>query len=230
VVFSSDGRADAWIIEREPGETDKNYAERWDGSAWQLVSLPKLDDNTLLTTISVLGPDDTWIAGKEADGQAFFLHWDGRSWTREAAPQIDHKGASITQMRVFAPNDIWATGNGVDPGSDGWNVSSPLIMHWDGHRWKNTPISAAQPKGVIYDVAADRGHLWAAGDTFSWGLPSYKMAALNWTGSEWTPSPAPVAGQGTLNALASIAGGGLWGVGFVTNTDGGATPVMVRHK
>lgn len=227
--FASDGRADAWIIDTELGESITNYAERWDGSAWRTVQLPPLDENTLLTTVSVLGPNDTRIAGTDANGQIFFLHWNGRAWTREAAPQIDHKASWITRMRVSAPDDIWVTGNGVDEGP-GLNAYSPLIMHWDGARWTNTPISAAQPNGVIHDVAADRGHLWAAGDTFSPSLASYEMAVLNWTGDEWRVTPAPVAGQGSVNALAPIAGGGLWGVGFVTATDGTSTPVAARHS
>jgi hypothetical protein len=224
--FSSDGPADAWMLDSALQTTGEvTYVEHWDGSRWRLLSLPGVGSGTLLTAVSSRSPNDVWIAGQDANSKPFFLHWDGTSWTRIAAPSTGHPGGTVIALQPLASDDVWAVGDGLDAGA---GTFFPLVMHWDGTGWTNTP-PAAPVNGVMFTLADDGGKLWAGGNTQTPANPDYQMAMLRWNGTKWVAAPAPVAGEGTVNSLSSIPGGGMWGVGYVDDSTGNPTPVVVMH-
>ncbi|MFD1937585.1 MULTISPECIES: hypothetical protein [Nonomuraea] len=96
----------AHVMHEEEDLTVVPLVMHWDGRSWQRVAPPPM--NATLTGVTAVGPDDVWILGHDLDrpGDALFLHFDGKNWTREYAPN--------GKMRVVAAipgsKDVWAVG------------------------------------------------------------------------------------------------------------------------
>ncbi|MBV9382411.1 MAG: hypothetical protein JOY82_06630 [Streptosporangiaceae bacterium] len=228
--FAADGPRDGWLTGVVSGTNGffTGYAERWNGSRWRRVQLPNLGADYGLSGVAALGPDNVWVGGWDANQHMILLHWNGRSWTLAPAPGTGYRMTEIYTVRAVAPGDVWTVGYGsraVAPNI----VRSPLIIHWTGHRWENTPAPAPPYHSEIYTIADDHGQLWAAGDTFTPAGDTYGMALLRWTGSRWTASPPPAAGEGAVSQLTAVPGGGLWGAGYISDASGLPRPVIARR-
>lgn len=87
---------------------------RWNGSEWlRELGLP----NVQYTSIDGSAPDDVWVAG-----DAGVYRWAGTRWVSMTDVPA---GARIRDLRVRAPNDVWAVGSGV--------------FHYDGVGWQTYP-------------------------------------------------------------------------------------------
>lgn len=103
--------------------------------------------------------------------------WDGRAWrAHKPPPQCEHGGTSFGGMPnfchldsvvAFAPDDVWAAGNG------GWfRFQGPALFHWDGTAWRTVDVGVNQQQYVLNAVGGrSPGELWAVGNLFSSGTP-----------------------------------------------------------
>ena len=122
---------------------------RWNGTAW--VAQTALGTSRY-TAVDGTSASDVWIAGAVG-----LRHWNGTTW--ENGPALP-SGAVVRDVRVLAPNDIWAVGSSVFH-YDGtqWSVRSSSIGNWlrvfsDGARsYFLAPgaIGVAQGSGIFLD-------------------------------------------------------------------------------
>lgn len=148
------------------GAEDIPYVLRWDGSDWTLEDVPVPAGQNFLESVTVIAPDDIWIAGTndqiDQGWQPLFLHFDGESWTIFDNVQFDHYGGTLRGVTALGPNDIWASGSlAYTQGS----FNRPLLMHYDGTTWSQTPTDPDGPDGgTLFSVdAVENGEVWAVG-------------------------------------------------------------------
>lgn len=132
-AISASSPNDIWVAgdQLRPGTTNiaAPFIEHWDGTSWQVASLPDLGANGARATgIYAASPTDVWVTNLtplQEPGE--FLHWDGTNWTtvQTPGPQELDKGSSFSGIAGTGPTDIWASGSEVSLSSG----NQALIAH-----------------------------------------------------------------------------------------------------
>ena len=186
----------------------------WDGSAWRRVPSPNPGTySNALSSVTAIAPDDVWAAGTSyTEGGAvtpiLIVHWDGRAWSRVAAPWV--VPGDLRALDAVAADDIWAVGVVGE---------EPLTLHWDGTAWSQVFLPRLAGHTSLSSVAAIAADdVWAVGGY--WNPMNFRGGALieHWDGAAWTRVPLLAASYPMIS--------GLSGVTAVTAQDvwvGGAT-------
>jgi hypothetical protein len=100
-------------------------------------------------------------------------------------------------VKAIGPDDVWAAGSYSDASG---TVLKPLLIHWDGVRWRKVE---ANSDGAIWGLAAvSASEVWAVGNF------GPQTLALRWDGVEWkrvaTPNPGDGRGNNVLNAISVL--------------------------
>ncbi|WP_037605205.1 hypothetical protein [Streptacidiphilus rugosus] len=206
---SAVNRSNAWAVgwvqladPSVPGKPQTSHDEglvaHWTGKAWQRVTLPHVNADWSLSSITALSPDDVWAVGVGAQGDRSIplaLHYDGRSWSvqRDAAFAGFSGSGGLAGVAAHGRNDVWAVGGFRAPGT---HSTSALVEHWDGRRW--TRITAPADAGNLTGVAAAPGGIVAvgssdddAGDAYGLRVENGRVASLglpaNTSATEYGP-------------------------------------------
>jgi hypothetical protein len=107
--------------------------EHWDGTEWNVVSLPKVTGrSSLFFGISASSASDAWAVGERLpDGvtsETLTMHWDGVQWSIVRSPTPGTGGALLASA-VLSTSDVWAGGSYFDPD---FHDLRPLTMHSSG--------------------------------------------------------------------------------------------------
>jgi hypothetical protein len=180
------GASTAWTHDVWAGSaTDvwaTSYGQRirhWDGTAWQVHTLPTLDTRHGFLGIWGTGSDDVWAAGTalnhlaRPDGTTGLLaHWDGATWS------VETTAARVVDVWGSAKDDYWAVG------------SSGTILHYDGASWMPVESGTTRDLRAVWGSAAD--DVWAVGDFGT---------IVHWDGATWSP-----VASNTRRALEAVHG------------------------
>ncbi|MFD9724145.1 hypothetical protein [Streptomyces sp. NPDC059072] len=140
---SASGPDDVWVVgtgsETETvNEPNRVLLARYDGKAWHTVPLPADAagpdgwDRNWMSGISVLGPNDVWIAGT---GHAT-VHWDGRKWTHVPVPLAGDAEIWFERVRSHPVHGTWAVGYALTPGKP----RTPVALRWNGRAWERAEL------------------------------------------------------------------------------------------
>ena len=209
------GPDDIWIVGTATGWGDGRSTSiplvvQWDGSRLIEHELPLLSTNRhRLFGVTAIAPDDVWAVGMHRNVQRNFVgiiyHWDGSDWTAVLNPAEAIVGAELNDVYALATDDIWTVGNV-------WG--EPLIMHYDGVRWKlfEVPPTATTSLAKVVMVATD--DVWAT----SYFEPGY----FHWDGTSWSiVDPPVVPGATSVNRGGGMAVAGacdVWSAGSYTES------------
>ena len=209
---------DAWAVGSygDPGASWP-LIERWDGSAWHVVTTPNLT-GALTAIARIPGTNHLWAVGYSVIGsgatshwQALIEQWDGSAWKVITGPTLP-SGASGSELHSVVA--LSAT--------DAWTVGGDYIAHWDGATWKVvssgadplhaslTSVTAAGPR----DVRAGGGN-----------------AVMRWNGVAWetTAITAPQGGASpSINAIAVDSANDFWAVGQYHNASSTTQTLIAR--
>jgi hypothetical protein len=144
----------------------------------------------------------------------------GESWAPPgAAAQAEPaaRAASFSVAGRLAAVAATSAANAWAVGSTGSLLSpKPLIVRWNGTRWKQTP-SPSRPPGELSAVAAISARdAWAVGAT-----SSGQSLILHWNGKAWN-RVAGAAAAGSLTGVAATSATNAWAVG----SDSGKTLIL----
>lgn len=141
--------------------------ERWDGTAWQVVTSPALPGGAFgskLHGVIALSATDAWAVGEYVASnhtiRTLVAHWNGSAWQVAASPDT---WGSLASVAAVGPGDVRAVGHiAIDDG----NNQHALIEQWDGSAWHM--LRGPEPGTVGYSnlggVATDgAGGYWAVG-------------------------------------------------------------------
>jgi hypothetical protein len=137
------------------------------------LPVPVFSFHGQLDSVAAASPDDAWAVGFSGgaitDGGTLMLHWDGRTWSRVASPQVlDGVPGVLSDVTAVSDSDAWAVGvtAAASASRESVGTAKPLIVHWDGSRWSqvaNLPAVTGSLSGVT--MSSHSG--WAVG-SFSW--------------------------------------------------------------
>lgn len=184
-LVAADSPTNVWAVGVYSTSQDNIYwMLHFDGTAWRQVPFPlsKRSDNapvtggiTEITGLAVVG-GHAWLVGHQGI-KVVIQEWDGRAWRAHKPPaQCEQGGTSfggmpnfcnLSSIVAFAPNDVWAGGNGA------WfRFQGPALFHWDGTAWRTVDVGVNQQQYVVNEVGGrSSGELWAVGNLFNSGTP-----------------------------------------------------------
>lgn len=144
------------------------------------------------------------------------------------------RGANLVALAAPAKNDAWAVGFVGHPGH---RPAKLLVLHWNGHDWKQVNVPHPARFLPYYAAASSPDAVWIFGYLYAGpgdtGAPA--SAALRYDGSAWqTTSPASASNQlgnfdpgsdGTPTRPVALANGdaeavGAWSVDYPQYPDG----------
>lgn len=195
---------DLWVVGFHsppiPVNSSDFMAAHWDGSNWEVFTLPPLGTGwNELTHVQARASDDVWAlggTGVNAASNPYLFHWDGSSWSEVTEPLDPFQYSGVFDLQVFAADDLWIqTGTEAVP-------FQYLFLHWDGASW--TEHVSPDPFHQANFAGDDSEHLYSVGhDT-----------VLRWTGEQWevidTLADAHFAGFFDAEMLPD---GTIWSVG-----------------
>ena len=219
---------DAWAVGTRtsdgisgPGET---LIEHWDGTQWTVVPSPSPGAAAnVLHTVEAISPTDVWAAGTEfpssdsgdsPSGGILIEHWDGTSWTVVAGPDTGAGGGGVFALaRIPGKSTLWGVG-AFRAASEGVQ-EQPMVIRWNGSKWRVVPSKAVGAGADLLGVAAASGSAMAVGARQ--GPSANKTFSERWTGSGWTtvPTPNPLPGNNFLQDIGRVPGTqAMWAVGY----------------
>ncbi|MET8148412.1 hypothetical protein ACIBSW_32425 [Actinoplanes sp. NPDC049668] len=172
-LVAADSPANVWAVGSTAAPTPEEQAThilRYDGTAWREVPFPRGEEKgiPLITGLTVAG-GQAWVVGND-QSDVIIEQWDGRSWRSHQSPAECRTGGTsfggmpnfctVTAVKAFGPDDVWAAGNGAWKGFKG-----PLLFHWDGSIWRTVQVGINEQESS-FDAIDGRSsaELWAVGD------------------------------------------------------------------
>lgn len=165
---------------------------------------------------------NTWATGfsltddDQATLGAAAFRWDGASWVRtpvpvQAAGNVRTYGSRLdSRVAEVAPDDIWAGGD-IETDAPGSGMQ-PLIEHWDGTVWHQTPADVLPAGSQFYGMCAP-----SADDVWAGGTIGDVPGLAHWDGRTWTAvTPAALGGLPSFSYVTSLSASGpgdVWAVG-----------------
>ncbi|MGW6441573.1 hypothetical protein [Lentzea sp. NPDC055074] len=158
---------DVWVtgVPRS-SEGNTTLVWRFDGKTWTEVPYPPGATPSTLSIQDLSVVDGrAWLVGYR-DRFPVFHEWTGSSWQEHQPPNECVNGGSfpnfctINAVKAFAPDDVWAAGNGW------WNgYVGPLLFHWDGTEWQTVQIGLNQAPVTLQSLdGTSSKDIWAVGD------------------------------------------------------------------
>jgi hypothetical protein len=231
---------DVWAVGSSGGLGGTELVEHFDGTNWSVVTSPAFSVGDRLLGISGSSSTDVWAVGEMFSGPTApgnprpeVLHFDGKTWTREAvpAPPKAPVGSGLRSVTAIAPNNVWAVGFG-STGKDPLIKSTTLIEHFDGTSW--SIVASPVPSGASLSgiAAVSANDIWAVGSILgTTGVD--RTLTLHFDGTKWSVVASPNATPGG-NDLFGVAALGQTvvavGAGAASPTFGSAVNALVLQK
>ena len=179
----------------------------------------------ILIGVDAVGPRSAWAvgaAGRDPTGthssKVLILRWNGTDWKRMPAPGFPDASA-VMAVTSLSRSNAWAVGEDRGDFGGSW-TGRKLILHWNGHAWKQVPSPHPRNHAVLYSVAAVSAHdVWAVGETES-QLP----VIAHWNGASWRNVSAPAGLFGGLVSVVAVAPDNVWAAGI----NGGDKPLVIH--
>lgn len=182
---------------------------RWDGTAWQRQSLPRVGWQGELLSVAATSPGALWAVGRDSAGGARLLRFDGTAWSESRPPH-----GVVLSKAVAGGGETWLIGS---------RAGAQVLLRWDGRGWQDMPV----PPGAVYGLhlkAAD--DVWAAGDTHS------GAAVSHWDGQEWRQTIVSGFPRSAVGSVLAVSPTEVWAggtAGFVGGPVGKPIPPLLAR-
>jgi hypothetical protein len=184
--------------------------------------------------IAASSPANAWAVGSTAvkklpDGvtvkqRCVIAHWNGRRWsTNERCPSPG--GDWLEGVTALSARSAWAVGATPPPQDVASVITQPLILRWNGIRWRRVPSPTFQSGAQLAAVTAvSPRRAWAVGDASNAGVGEI----LTWNGRTWRKTPVAALqpdSSSPLTAVAATSASNAWAVGW---EGPGSTPLILH--
>lgn len=205
------------------GTRTSPLVEHWDGTRWQLVTLPTIQ-SAGLNSIVALNANDIWAAGSSSDNNGtshspLLLHWNGQNWSSVATLTIN-SGASGSLLKITADASHHLLALGFDQNG------MPLLLSLRNGQWDALPVpptAKATGTATFYNQflgisATSSQDIWLAGASVqvpkSDGASVFTPLVEHWNGHQWQAVSEHYRGQASLQTI-SISTGITWSSGSI---------------
>ena len=133
---------------------------------------------SLLFGLRCVTATDCWAVG-ESDPNTEALHWNGHRWSQAPTPSPGDSYNTLDDVACTSQANCWDVGTAAFQNETAAN----LVLHWDGHQWRQVPAPSPVPQGVseLWSVSCiSAASCWAVGQTSGGG------EELHWNGHQWS--------------------------------------------
>jgi hypothetical protein len=205
--------------------TTHTLTERWNGTAWSVVSSPVPPGaigSSLSGVKAFTTSTDAWAVGTYTgpftpSSRTLIQRWNGTSWSIVASPNPDPNRNLLVDVDGVATGDVWAIGNLGDDGYGGTNRG--VVLRWNGTAWSQATVPGTDSDGTFqlprldHITVASVNDVWILGQAFH--LPTFTTVpfSLHWNGSTWQRAIVNGGGSGGPAVLGTTrtyaVGGGI---------------------
>jgi hypothetical protein len=182
-------------------------AERWNGTAWSVKSVPTPSGSTgtYLESVSCTSASACQAVGFEntsGPGVTFAVSWNGTAWSIKTTPNPAGAAASllygVSCTSASACTAVGRSGSGGD--------SETLAETWNGSAWsiQATPNPAGTTFSTLSSVSCASGSRCEAVGSYNHNNVNKTMAE-GWNGAAWTVQTTPNPAGAEANYLASVS-------------------------
>lgn len=211
--------AECWAVGYHASFDAQTLVERWDGSAWTIVTSPNVVPATtynVLRGVACASPTDCWAVGFASDGttaRTLVERWDGSSWTITSSPNVGTFSV-LRDVTCVSTTRCWAVGYSVNEVGQ----AQTLTQRWDGAAWSvvsspsTSPLQNNYLLGVSCPSASD---CWAVGYVIVQNVPAMTLIE-RWDGTSWSVTLSPNTSPLHDNVLKSVtcaSSSDCWAVG-----------------
>src|ERR1051325_1615535 len=206
----------------------RTLIERWNGSAWRVVSTPNVGAGyNELNGIAVASDGEAWAVGYWTTAtygysKTLVLHWNGLSWSVVPSPNPGPGNNVLYGVTAVSPGDAWAVGWYYDAQF----IGRPLVLRWNGSAWMQVaaPRASTDFNALQSVTATGPADAWAGG--YAKVNDRYATFLEHWDGSTWTVVPSPNVGakHNRVRAVSAVSALDAWAVG--ESTTGGS---LIEH-
>ncbi len=204
-------------------------ALRWDGGSWGVQDVPTFaGTDAALRGVDANHPGDAWAVGWSVSTggryRTLAVHFDGTEWRRVPTPNPGRGDHLLSSVVAPAPDEAWAVGWSIPP--DGRD--RPLVLRWDGRRWRREILPDIAGRAQLMDVAASGARfVWAAGRATDPSGTFVGLLLLR-NGNSWVRVGDIDVGaeDDTLSGVA-VTDRSPWGVGTSVDAEGRYTSLVV---
>jgi hypothetical protein len=197
----------------------KTLVERWNGTAWSVVSSPNLGTSSnWLYGVAASAAKNVWAVGSYYNPtvhalQTLVLRWNGAAWSLVPSP---NSGTGINNLLVGA-GGVTSTGAWAVGYSMGTSGLTALTERWNGTAWVVVPAAVVGTSNTrLLSVSArNTTDVWAVGSQ-SLGAASETTLIEQWDGVSWkvVSSPNPLTKDRILTSVSALSTGEAWSVGY----------------
>ena len=227
----------AWAVGQYcNGSAFKILIEHWNGKAWKQIASPSPGSFPRLSAVAATSLTRAWAAGSyenKSTQETLIEHWNGKAWKQVASPSpmaSSRGGAALFGVAATSTINAWAVGDYYNPITQ---KSLTLILHWNGHAWKQVASPSPGTVGLdsLFGVAATSAtNAWAVGDYYNG--KAYQALILRWNGKAWkqvtAPDPGGSSHGNSLSGVAATSMANAWAAGIYVNSAGGSVTLILR--
>jgi hypothetical protein len=170
--------------------------------------------------VDATSPQNAWAVGQYISAppgfhaHALTEHWNGRAWTRVAAPApAGQTDIQLNGVAATSYSNAWAVGFFDTSGG----LARTVIEHWNGRAWKIQPSpNPGSNSDFLQSVTAlSATDAWAVGHYSSSETTEFTLVE-HWNGRTWTRVPSPNPGgrnSAGLTGVSAVTPVSIWAVG-----------------
>ncbi len=192
-------------------------AERWNGSAWSLMSTPNPPDqaDTELQGVSCTSPSACTAVGFVSDIYAMTAspvaeRWNGTRWSLQSVPLPEARlgaAAWLYGVSCSTAHSCIAVGYyNPQPGQAGFLV--PFSERWNGSSWSvvRVPVSPGTTSAQLTGVSCPAPNACTAvGASSTDGFATSVRLAEHWNGTAWSLESVPNPGPASTPELTGVS-------------------------
>jgi hypothetical protein len=165
------------------GGIQRTLVERWNGTAWSIVSSPNPTGVPTLSSVGCAGAASCFAVGS-VDSKTFVERWNGTSWTIVSSP--NPAGAQTNALRgvnCVSATECYAVGT---------DDERTMAQRWNGSAWtiQADPVGGSQSS--LSGVACPSGtSCLSVGSYLPPGTNASRPLVERWNGAVWSTVVAP---------------------------------------
>jgi len=211
--------SNVWATEEETA-----YVLHLGKHGWRRHALRIGSDDVSVAGVVPVSATSTWAFVNDiSKDSAYFFHFNGAAWRRQAAPALFGSDSSIGLVSGTAGNNVWALSLLAGTGGPG-------ALHYNGTRWLTSDLPAgltgSDHLGAL-DVSAE-----APGSAWVTMFASTRTAAgpvvlVHWDHGRWNRITGKLPAAVLQGPITSDGHGGLW---LYATTPNGRTGLFLHYS
>ncbi len=186
-----------------------NHLYRFDGTSWQSVTDPVLNQFDEINDISSFPTGEIWLSGYDTNFVKQIAYFNGTVWNFIPPPANGSFLYGDAVIQAVAPNTLLAVNFYRFNGQD-----DTLVWQWDGTEWNTSTVVETGTTLFLLGFGVLGNQRWVVGRDFDNGTLTQR-----WNGTDWEAVASANGGTGD-NQLTAIDGTGDSDVWATDNIDG----------